>query len=117
MIIEINGNSLSDTCDILTYYAQFAKKPFLSDLANMGKFIKLDSNRKLIDTPEDVLTKIDVSEFFKNLYFAGRCAFEDKLIPLSELKSELSLPVLLSEEFYKKMSILVQGITPSQKKK
>lgn len=114
MIIEINGKSLSDSCDVLMYYSKISNNQLLADLMNMNKLFTKKNGK--IDV-ENIVTNDNFTNFFTNLYFAGRCAFENKLIPLAILKNELSLKLLMSLDFYNKMFEFIGGIMPDDKKK
>lgn len=112
MIIEFNGKSLSDSCDVFLYYSKFSGKELFADLMSLGKTFQKDK----VDI-EKVVSNSDFFNLFKNLYFAGRCAFEDKLLPLSILKNELTLKNVMDINFYNTMFEFIGGILPEDKKK
>ena len=115
MIIEIKGKSVSNNSDVLLYYSQFAKKPLFTDLINLQKVFIKDKDGKI--NAEKIMESEDFLNFFKNLYFSGRCAFEDKLISISELKEEATVDLLMDINFYNKMYEFIGGIVPKETKK
>jgi len=114
MIIEFNGKSLSDSCDVFIYYSKLCNKELFADLICLQKLFTKTNGK--IET-DSILKDPTFFDFFKNLYFAGRCAFEDKLVPLSVLKNELSIKSLMNLDFYNKMYEFIGGMLPEENKK
>lgn len=119
MIIEVNGKSLSDSCDVFIYYSKLTNnKKLFSDIISLRK---LASVIKMWKENESAVDNVDELEemfyIFRDLYFAGRCAFEDRLIPMSELKEEISIKSLFDFDFYTKMFEYIGGVMPTTNKK
>lgn len=115
MVIEFKGKSLSDSCDVFLYYKKFSNKELFADLMSFNNSIKKSKDGK-IDTSA-LVENSNFFDVFKNLYFAGRCAFEDKSIPLSTLKKELTIKTMFDMEFYNTMFEFMGGIIPEDDKK
>lgn len=115
MIIDINGKSLSDSCDVFLYYSKFANKELFADLMSLNSSIKKTKEGK-VDV-NNLINNPNFFNLFKNLYFAGRCSFEDKLISHSVLKNELTMKTLMDINFYNSMFEFIGGILPEENKK
>lgn len=107
MVVEINGKSLSNNFDVFTYYEEITGSDLMSDMAMRSKKLSYIKGEQTSD--EDMIKKFKLVEFSANLYHAARSAFENRLIPIKNIKDELSANVVFSEEFANKLFSLLDS--------
>lgn len=127
MLVEINGNKLSNNVLIYIYYKKITGRDLNADLSKLSfkgnklKNIDLDLSKK---KSEKELNEISESlndtisfEFYINLYVAGRSAFENKELSYNDIAEELNYNDLYDEKILNSIVSLILPKNTDIKKK
>ena len=112
MTIEINGKTLVSNAAILYYYKTLSKgKSLYGDIAAMAPHFQNKTKQEFVE----VLEKVDIVEFFMNLYGAARCVAERKQLNPVEIYAELPTNVLMNEEFLNGITEIINELLDTNK--
>lgn len=100
-MIEYKGKPLLNNILVTRYFKQISGKKFFEEFANLSNLIKKKGekgkNKELALSYDEF---DDFTDLFLNVYLAGRCAYERRLLSVEEQDNELADIPMADVEFY-----------------
>lgn len=109
-MINYKGKALLNSILVTRYYKQISGKKFFEEFKNYDKMIKSKKGKLSIDDFDDY------TELFMDVYLAGRCAFEKRLLTVEEQDNELSEISICDLEFYRTVGEFMKAIVETAQK-
>ena len=109
-MIEYNGKSLLNSILVTRYFKQISGKKFFEEFKNYEDMLKKKKGKLAIEDFDDY------TELFLDIYLAGRCAFEKRLLTVEEQDNELSEIQVLDINFYNIVADFMKNIVEITKK-
>lgn len=97
-MIEYKGRPLLNNILVTRYFKQISGKKFFEEFANLNTLIKKKGKGKNQTLSYDEFD--DFTDLFLNVYLAGRCAYERRLLSVEEQDNELAEIPVADAEFY-----------------
>lgn len=98
-MIEYKGKPLLNNILVTRYFKQISGKKFFEEFANLNNLIKKKKGKnKNLALDYDEFD--DFTDLFLNVYLAGRCAYERRLLSVEEQDNELADIPVADSEFY-----------------
>lgn len=109
-MIQYKGKTLLNSILVTRYFNQISGKKFFEEFNNYNNLLKNKKNKLGIEDFDGV------SELFLDIYLAGRCAAEKRLLTVEEQDNELSEISTLDVEFYDTVAEFMKNIVETSNK-
>lgn len=109
-MVDYKGKSLLNNILVTRYFKQISGKKFFEEFNNYNELAKKKKGKFDIDDFDDF------TELFLNVYLAGRCAFEKRLLTVEEQDNELSLIPMCDMDFYELIAEFMKEIVETTQK-
>lgn len=109
-MVEYNGKTLLNNVLVTRYFKQISGKKFFEEFNKFNEELKRKKNKFAIEDYDDF------EELFLNIYLAGRCAFEKRLLTVEEQDNELAEIPMCDEKFFTVITDFMDDIVKTAEK-
>lgn len=103
-MVEYNGKTLLNNVLVTRYFKQITGKKFFEEFNRFNEELKRKKGKFVIEDYDDF------EELFLNIYLAGRCACERRLLTVVEQDEELAEIPVCDEKFFTTISDFMNDI-------